>query len=131
MPMDDGQANQIDITGSIQHHITHAIPAHATLPKTFSPQKHQPYATLKPLERAIMKYMRHHRNHPVLITELAQVVQESYGCTEDQFEWVFLQLHINNAESQYHFSLAIQALLSEAYITSPLDDGYVVITPRH
>ena len=28
-------------------------------------------------------------------------------------------------------SLAFQALLSEAYLTSPLDDGYVVVTPRH
>lgn len=34
-------------------------------------------------------------------------------------------------KDSYHFSLAAQTLLLEAYITSPLDDGYVVITPRH
>ncbi|KAG8217716.1 hypothetical protein J3R82DRAFT_5874, partial [Butyriboletus roseoflavus] len=108
---DDGQTYQDDI--SIQH-ITDTIPAsHAVLPNTFSPQKHRPYATLKPLERAIMKYMSHHSNHQVLIVELAQAIQASCGSTGLQF------------------NVAFQALLSEAYLTSPLDDGYVVITPRH
>lgn len=84
MPVDDGQASQNDI--SVQHHITYAIPASPPiLPSAFSPQKHQPYATLKPLERAIMKYMRHHKDHHVLIAELAQVIQQSHGCTETQF----------------------------------------------
>ncbi|KAH0830762.1 hypothetical protein J3R83DRAFT_2244 [Lanmaoa asiatica] len=85
IPLDDGQAYQDDI--SIQHHITNAIPApHSVLPNIFSPQKHQLYATLKPLERAIMKYMCHHRNHCVLIAELAQAIQASYECTELQFK---------------------------------------------
>jgi hypothetical protein len=102
MPVDDGQANQNDF--SIQHHITSTIPSSPPiLPNAFSPQKHQPYATLKPLERAIMKYMRHHRNHHVLIAELAQVIQQSHGCTEPQFQWVFLQLHIEDAEGRVPF----------------------------
>ncbi|KAF8559773.1 hypothetical protein OG21DRAFT_1503002 [Imleria badia] len=114
MAVDDGETYQSDNDATIQHHVTCAISAsQPLLSNTFSPHKHHPYATLKPLERAIMKYMCHHRNHHVLIAELAQAIQESCGCTEMQF------------------SVAVQTLLSEAYITSPLDDGYVVITPRH
>lgn len=88
IPMDDDETHQSDANSTtIQHHITYAIPAsQPILSSTFSPQKHQPYATLKPLERAIMKYMHHHRNHHVLIAELAQAIQESCGCTELQFK---------------------------------------------
>ncbi|KAF8136573.1 hypothetical protein EV363DRAFT_1581592 [Boletus edulis] len=113
LSMDDGQGNPNDVNIQCPS-ITCLIPVpHPILPSIFSPQKHQPYAALKPLEKAIMKYMHHHRNHHVLIPELAQAIQESCGCTESQF------------------NLAFQGLLSEAYVTSPLDDGYVVVTPRH
>lgn len=87
IPVDDDQAYQDDL--SIQHHITDVIPAssrHAVLPNTFTPQRHWPYATLKPLERAIMHYMSHHRNHQVSVVELAQAIPGSCGCTELQFK---------------------------------------------
>lgn len=104
---DDGQAYQDDISIQPDHHLTYAIPtSHAVLPHTFSPQKHRPYAALEPLERAIMKYMCHHRNHSVLITDLAQTIQASCGCTELQFKWVLPQLHITkDAESEVSSSV--------------------------
>ena len=83
--VDGDQTHQDDI--NTHHHIVHTIPvSHAILPNTFSPQKQQPYAGLKPLERAIMMHMYHNRNHHTLITEMAQAIQASYGCTELHFK---------------------------------------------
>lgn len=83
IPMEDEQANQDDIS---DQPAIDALPAlHSILPNTFSPQRHQPYATLRPLERAIMKYMCPHRGHQVLIAELAQEIQVLCGCSEFQF----------------------------------------------
>lgn len=83
----DGQAYQDDISIQPEHHITYAVPAsHAVLPSTFSPQKHRPYAALEPLERTIMKYMCHHRDHSVLIADLAQAIRALCGCTGLQFK---------------------------------------------
>ena len=132
MLVDDGPASQQDT--DTQCHVISGISAspQSDFPNTFSPQKHHPFASLGPLERLIMKHMRH-RDHAVSTSDLALAIQKSSRYTEDEFECVFLffQLHTQETESHYHFSHALQVLLSEAYLTSPLDDGYVVVTPRH
>lgn len=75
MPVDNYQAHQNDINAS-----------HPILPNLFLPHRKHPYAALQPLEGAIMKHMHHNKHYQILITDMGQVIQGSYGCTEAQFE---------------------------------------------
>ncbi|KAF9227682.1 hypothetical protein BS17DRAFT_774147 [Gyrodon lividus] len=87
-------------------------------PNVFTPRKRARYAALHPLARAVIEYMHCAQRSSggtdlrISITEMGQAVRTRYGYTEEQFD------------------LTIQELLSEAYITSSLDDGFVIITPR-
>ncbi|KIK96325.1 hypothetical protein PAXRUDRAFT_826087 [Paxillus rubicundulus Ve08.2h10] len=98
--------------------IDRVMPSDTIFPNMFTPRKRDRYAELHPLARAVIDYMRHVRrasdgkDQCISTTEIRQAVCTSYGYMEEQF------------------NLTIQELLSEAYITSPLDDGFVVITPR-
>ncbi|KAF9246322.1 hypothetical protein BU15DRAFT_70423 [Melanogaster broomeanus] len=102
----------------VRDQITRMMSSDAVFPNVFTPRKRDRYAALDPLAKAIIEYMRHvrrasdGRDKYISITEMGQALQASHDCTKNQFD------------------LTIQELLSEAYITSPLDDGFVVITPR-
>ncbi|KIJ69302.1 hypothetical protein HYDPIDRAFT_105903 [Hydnomerulius pinastri MD-312] len=102
----------------VRDRIARVIPPNVFAPSEYTPRKRDRYAGLDALSRAIIEYMRHaqrssgERDKYIPIAEIGRAVRASHACTEEQF------------------IRTIEELLSEAYITSPLDDGFVVLTPR-
>ncbi|KAH7889371.1 hypothetical protein F5I97DRAFT_518786 [Phlebopus sp. FC_14] len=80
-------------------------------------RKRNQWASLAPLPRAILDYIHHvqhvgDRDRCIPVDEIFAAVEASQACSKEEFH------------------LSIEELLADAYITSPLDDGCVVITPR-
>lgn len=70
-----------------------------------------------------------HTSVPIAATFILQAVQELSGFDNKLVSLADIQEGLHNC-SEAEFVDAVYYLLNEAYLTSPLDDGYVIITPR-